>query len=208
MNYKKIYDSIIDRAKNREFCGYTEKHHIIPRCMGGGDEESNLVRLTPEEHYVCHQLLVKLYPGNVKLVYAIQAMSMSGPTKARSNKVYAWLKKRYIKSKLTGTYKKCKCCNAEFYARANRIDRPFCSRECFNNYGRSFLTCKNCHKQFTRPNSLSISKNAFCSVDCKFMFNSFTFNCKTCATVVRVPKCRLRQGIPTYCSRKCKGNCR
>ena len=27
--------------------------------MGGTDDEENLVELTPEEHYVAHQLLVK-----------------------------------------------------------------------------------------------------------------------------------------------------
>ena len=38
MNYQKIYDTLINRAKDRIYAGYTEKHHIIPRCMGGNDE--------------------------------------------------------------------------------------------------------------------------------------------------------------------------
>ena len=60
MNYKKIYDSIIERAKNNiEHIGYFEKHHIIPRCIGGSDDNDNLVYLTAREHYVCHWLLAK-----------------------------------------------------------------------------------------------------------------------------------------------------
>jgi hypothetical protein len=60
---QKHYDAIIDRAKGREKSGYTESHHIVPRCLGGGDGKSNRVNLTAEEHYVAHQLLVKIYPG-------------------------------------------------------------------------------------------------------------------------------------------------
>ncbi|XAO17074.1 homing endonuclease [Escherichia phage FL23] len=60
MNYEKIYNSLIDRARNRALTGYKERHHIIPKCLGGSNDASNLVDLTPEEHYVAHQLLVKI----------------------------------------------------------------------------------------------------------------------------------------------------
>ena len=52
MNYKRIHNNIIERAKNRTLKGYKERHHIVPRCMGGTDEPENLVELTPEEHFV------------------------------------------------------------------------------------------------------------------------------------------------------------
>lgn len=68
MNYKKHYDLPITRGKNRMLEGYVERHHIIPRCMGGTDDLENLVDLTPEEHYVAHQLLVKMNPTNHKLI--------------------------------------------------------------------------------------------------------------------------------------------
>ena len=64
MNYKKIYDSLIERGKNRNLNEYGEKHHIVPKCLGGSNKKENLVKLTPEEHYVAHQLLVKIYPNN------------------------------------------------------------------------------------------------------------------------------------------------
>lgn len=91
MNYEKIYDSIIERARNRYLTEYTEKHHIIPRCMGGSDEISNLVELTPEEHFVAHQLLTKIYPQDARLALAAHMMTASRP----SNKLYGWLRRRH-----------------------------------------------------------------------------------------------------------------
>lgn len=91
MDYNKHYNNLISRAKSRILLGYTESHHIIPRCMGGTDEQSNLVKLTAEEHYVAHQLLVKIYPQDKKLVKAAMMMVPNRP----SNKIYGWLRKRF-----------------------------------------------------------------------------------------------------------------
>lgn len=91
MDYKKIYNSIIDRGRTRIFEGYTESHHIIPRCIGGSDDLDNLVNLTPEEHYIAHQLLVKMYPDNHKLAKAATMMTVNRPT----NKIYGWLRRRH-----------------------------------------------------------------------------------------------------------------
>lgn len=95
MNYQKIYDQLVNRGKNRVLEGYTEKHHIVPRCFGGSDSEDNLVSLTPEEHYMCHLLLVKMYPGNLRLVKAAMMMGCSNNTQSRNNKLYGWLKRQY-----------------------------------------------------------------------------------------------------------------
>lgn len=89
MNYQKIYDKIINRAHNRLIEGYTEKHHVIPKCMGGTDHPENLVLLTAEEHYIAHLLLVKIYPTNRSLWYAANMMAN------RNNKVYAWTRKKH-----------------------------------------------------------------------------------------------------------------
>lgn len=71
MNYKNIYDSLIKKAKNRKIKGYTETHHIIPRCLGGSDDTSNLVELTAKEHYIAHLLLVKIYEDNKPVFYKL-----------------------------------------------------------------------------------------------------------------------------------------
>ncbi len=98
MNYSKHYNKLIERAKNRLLECYTERHHIVPKCMGGSDDADNLVRLTPEEHYVAHQLLVKMYPENYKLLYAARAMTMLDIHQKRSrNKEYSWLRKKFVK---------------------------------------------------------------------------------------------------------------
>lgn len=89
MNYQRHYDLLINRARTRVLDGYKEKHHIIPRCVGGDDESSNLVDLTAEEHYVAHQLLVKMYPNNGKLIYALWGMTGN----KRGCRWYGWAKK-------------------------------------------------------------------------------------------------------------------
>ena len=59
MNYEKIYRELTNRDSRAK---YTEIHHIIPKCMGGTDDKSNLVKLTAREHYIAHKLLTKIYP--------------------------------------------------------------------------------------------------------------------------------------------------
>ncbi len=98
MDYKKHYNLLIERAKNRTLEGYSEKHHIIPKCMGGSNSKDNIVKLTAEEHYVAHQLLVKIYPDHHGLLWSANAMSMSNNKQKRNNnKSYAWLRKRFSK---------------------------------------------------------------------------------------------------------------
>lgn len=103
MDYKRIYNSLVERAEGRKKLKrenkdyvYYERHHIIPVCMGGTNDKTNLVLLTPEEHWVAHLLLVKIYPGNKSLIFACQAMSMTGGNTSRqTNKMFGWIRKKY-----------------------------------------------------------------------------------------------------------------
>jgi hypothetical protein len=74
MNYQAIYDRLIDRAicqdRTKGDGTYYEKHHIVPRCLGGTNDVLNLVLLTAKEHYLAHHLLTKIYPNNPKISYA------------------------------------------------------------------------------------------------------------------------------------------
>lgn len=114
MDYQKIYNTLVRRGQNRILEGYSEKHHIIPRCVGGTDEETNLVSLTPEEHYLCHLLLVKIHPNNIRLVKAAMFMVSANKDQQRNNKAYGWLKRQYSEymrgpnnpSTLNGTWNK------------------------------------------------------------------------------------------------------
>lgn len=84
MNYIKYYNDIIKNAKNDnrkklnkkdiKYIFY-EKHHILPKCLGGNNEPDNLVLLTAKEHYICHKLLTYIYKGNKKIANAYCRMT-------------------------------------------------------------------------------------------------------------------------------------
>jgi hypothetical protein len=76
MDLEIIYNNICERGQIRilDKSIYTEKHHILPICMGGDNKKNNLTKLTAKEHFICHKILCKLYPDNEKLRYAFWAM--------------------------------------------------------------------------------------------------------------------------------------
>lgn len=107
MNYLSIYNSIINKSKsgNRRRKSkkdityvYYESHHIIPKCLGGTNDKSNLVLLTAREHFVVHQLLVKMYPSEHKLVFALRMMCLATDKHIRNNKEYSWIREKVAKS--------------------------------------------------------------------------------------------------------------
>jgi len=205
MNYQQIYSDIINRGILRKsIIGYSEIHHIVPKCLGGVNTADNLVKLTPEEHYVCHQLLVKLYPKNKKLMYAARMMCVSRPNTKRSNKLYGWLKRRNSAPKKS---KKCIVCNSEFYAR-DSTKRKFCSFKCRDQCThiskRISKICLYCSNQFNV--SPSRSSKLYCSETCRQdhkKSNRTIYNCCTCKremSVVPSQACSKK-----YCSLKCSG---
>ena len=110
MNYQRIYNQIIEQAKTRQLEGYKEKHHVIPKCLGGSNDKSNLVELTAREHFICHRLLCEIYPNNDKLLYALWLMAI-GKQKPKSleefklsSRVYETIKLSFI-NKITGKSK-------------------------------------------------------------------------------------------------------
>ncbi len=100
MDYNKIYYQIIKRGNNRKLEGYIEKHHIIPKCIGGSDDEDNIVELTAREHFLCHMLLCEIYPKEYKLKHALFLMAI-GKNKVIENhyvissRVYERLRTEY-----------------------------------------------------------------------------------------------------------------
>ena len=84
--YTKWYESIITNAQQRvNQRGYFEKHHIVPKSLGGSNDISNLVKLTPKEHFVCHLLLVRMTEGayKTKMRYAAWMLSKNNPYQNR-----------------------------------------------------------------------------------------------------------------------------
>jgi hypothetical protein len=76
MNYVEEYRNLVKlgdgRIKGKGV--YYEWHHVIPKCVGGSNEKSNLVLLTAREHLRAHLLLTKIYPESDNLVYALNKM--------------------------------------------------------------------------------------------------------------------------------------
>lgn len=89
MDYEKIYNALVEKAKVRgldksQYQGYFEIHHIIPRSLGGSNEDSNLVMLTGREHFVAHMLLWKAFPQEKSLTFAAMMMSNRSVCKVNS----------------------------------------------------------------------------------------------------------------------------
>lgn len=59
--------------------------------MGGGNEPSNIVELTGEEHYVAHQLLVRIHSKHERLVHAAIMMAK----RCNGSKAYGWLRRHH-----------------------------------------------------------------------------------------------------------------
>ena len=109
--YTTTYNAIVERARDREVNGYVERHHIIPKSLGGSNDDSNLVKLTAREHYICHLLLTKMLTGKAKgkMVYAVMYLScshkhLSGKKTIRTSRIYETLAK--ARSKLVSKAKK------------------------------------------------------------------------------------------------------
>ncbi len=99
MDYQKHYNKLIERARDRQINGYFEKHHVIPKCMGGSNDKNNIVKLTAAEHYLAHLLLINIYPHVKKLISAVFLMtgSTNNGSERHSNKKYAWVRELFIK---------------------------------------------------------------------------------------------------------------
>jgi hypothetical protein len=87
------YFNIIKTAKLRkETPGYTEKHHIIPRCLGGSNCLSNIAVLTAREHYICHLLLARFTTGTAqrKMAHAAFMLTRSSKNQHRYKITARW----------------------------------------------------------------------------------------------------------------------
>jgi len=76
-------------------------HHILPKSMGGEDTDSNLILLTPREHFIAHMILWKC--GYPKMIHALWYMTHNGNNKiCFTARQYESFYNDYIKSQPKG----------------------------------------------------------------------------------------------------------
>lgn len=102
--YLTWYNQLIDRAKSRSFPKheYSEKHHIIPRSLGGSNKKDNIVKLSAREHYIAHLLLYKFQadPKNKgKMAFALVYMAHGSNFPKRLKRTYKVNSKIYEAAK-------------------------------------------------------------------------------------------------------------
>jgi len=99
MNYQRHYDSLINRARNRALEGYSERHHVIPKSLGGSNSENNMASLTLKEHYLAHKLLVKIYPNSIEMKRAFFFMTNHKKYSSINGKKHEKLKIEFLKKR-------------------------------------------------------------------------------------------------------------
>jgi hypothetical protein len=124
--YTKTYYSIIYRANARpEIIAYTEKHHILPKSLGGTDSIENLVALTAREHFICHMLLVKMTTGNdrYKMIHAAIGMKRKRSYQDRymNSRLYETVRKEF--ATISSVRNKGKTLSAETRAKMSKAGK-------------------------------------------------------------------------------------
>jgi len=95
MNYNKLYSRFLESRplRTKQKNDGLERHHILPRSLGGTNTADNLIALTAREHWIAHRLLSYCYIGErrAKMIYAL--IRLSGGTSHRiPGRVYARLR--------------------------------------------------------------------------------------------------------------------
>jgi hypothetical protein len=98
MNYRKIYRAFIrDRRRKEKIVAKQphDRHHIKPKCLGGTNARSNLIRLSFGDHLFAHLLLAKIYPDSPLLLAAkLMTKRVPGLSGKVARKKYTWLCRR------------------------------------------------------------------------------------------------------------------
>ena len=92
--YYKIYQRLVNQDSDGD---NMERHHIVPRSLGGTDEIDNLVWLTTREHYIAHLLLTKFTVGQErsKMVYACNMMCQTRDGLKVNSRLYEYIRKEH-----------------------------------------------------------------------------------------------------------------
>lgn len=112
LTYKQFIQNIIDiRGQWNNDVRFSvrgcERHHIIPKCLGGTPEvlnwqyDENIIWLYPAEHFTAHELLAKENPNNISLTSAWWLMCNNN---SNCNEKYIITSEQYEEAKNLSTH--------------------------------------------------------------------------------------------------------
>lgn len=100
--YYKWYKNIISYRINNPIEGYVEKHHILPKSMGGNNSKLNIVSLSAREHFICHLCLAKCTIGEsyYRMINALRRSSHISPKHRGkyiriNSKIYEFIRREF-----------------------------------------------------------------------------------------------------------------
>ena len=82
---------------------YYERHHVVPKSLGGSNEPSNLVYMTGKAHFVAHHLLFKIH-GVGPMASAFWAMCTMDKTRSRLLKASDRKKSPETRAKMSASH--------------------------------------------------------------------------------------------------------
>ncbi len=102
MNYQKIYDNLIKKRLENPPTEKFERHHIVPRSLGGSDDKENIVKLTLREHYIAHLLLCRIHRGTRNYYPMLRALNMMRAgregTYIKNSRMFEYFRADFIKA--------------------------------------------------------------------------------------------------------------
>jgi hypothetical protein len=88
--YEALYERLMARAKDREYLPLIhERHHILPKSMGGSDDAKNIAVLTYKEHFLAHWVLTKIKTGKDRYLALFALRRMTHKNKNQPSRVVA-----------------------------------------------------------------------------------------------------------------------
>lgn len=103
MNYQRIYDNLMKKRIENPPTGKFERHHIVPRSLGGSNADDNIVKLTYREHFIAHMLLCKIYKPKggteyMRMLFAFNNMRTSrDELKIKNSRVFEYFRDDFVK---------------------------------------------------------------------------------------------------------------
>lgn len=104
MDYQKIYDNLVKKRLENPPTEKFERHHIVPRSLGGSNNDDNIVKLTYREHYMAHLLLCKIYKpkGGMnysRMLFAFNRMQTGrSGSQVKNSRMFEYFREDFIKS--------------------------------------------------------------------------------------------------------------